>query len=146
MIASYITARGRLQLIEALEAFDMAGYEPIYSDTDSVYAHVTPRATKESFDQHIAPLLHDSRLGAMKLEMKDNVGEEEAIGVFVAPKLYALRGPTTGKEKVVARGILRWMTASDAEAEARREQEGQEQVTFEHIKGILDGVPVEITR
>lgn len=146
MLASYITARGRLQLIETLEAFDKAGYEPIYSDTDSVYAHITHRATEELFQQHITPLLNDSRLGAMKLEMKDNVGEDEAIGVFVAPKLYALRGPNTGVEKVVARGILKWMTSDDMEAAARREQEGQEQVTFDHIKGILDGIPIEITR
>ena len=34
LIASYITARARLHIIEALEAFDQAGYEPIYTDTD----------------------------------------------------------------------------------------------------------------
>lgn len=146
MLASYITARGRLQLIETLEAFDKAGYEPIYSDTDSVYAHITERATPELFQKYIAPLLNDSRLGAMKLEMKDNVGEAEAVGVFVAPKLYALRGPNTGEEKVVARGILKWMTSDDQEAADRREQEGQEHITFDHIRGILDGIPVEITR
>ena len=57
----------------------------------------------------------------MKLEMNDNVGESEAIGVFVAPKLYALRGPNTQDEKVVARGILKWMTNDDEEAQKRRE-------------------------
>ena len=147
MLASYITARGRLQIIDALERFDAAGYKPIYSDTDSIYAQVTDKVTKESFDQYVAPLLDDSRLGAMKLEMADNVGEDEAVGAFVALKLYALRGPTTGKEKIVARGIMKWMMSNDKESFARRrEQEGQELITFDHIAAILSGMPLEITR
>ena len=54
-------------------------------------------------------MLDSARLGGFKLEMKDNVGEEFAIGAFIAPKLYALKGPNTGKEKIVARGVMKWM-------------------------------------
>ena len=41
--------------------------------------------------------------------MHDNVKEDEAIGIFISPKLYALRGPNTGVEKIKARGLMRWM-------------------------------------
>lgn len=37
------------------------------------------------------PLLDNDRLGAFKLEMKDDVNTEYGIGTFVAPKLYALK-------------------------------------------------------
>jgi DNA polymerase elongation subunit (family B) len=123
-VASYITARGRLQLIDALEACEKAGYLPLYSDTDSIYAQKTDKSTPELFEKYIAPLLHDSKLGGFKLEMNDNVGEDTAIGCFVAPKLYALKGPTTGEEKIVARGILKWITGDDERDITRREQEG----------------------
>ena len=43
------------------------------------------------------------------MEMEDNVREKHAIGCFVAPKLYALKGPNTLQEKIVARGVMRWM-------------------------------------
>ena len=45
MIAAYITARGRLNLINGLECIEKAGYDAIYSDTDSIYAHKTDRFT-----------------------------------------------------------------------------------------------------
>lgn len=146
MLASYITARGRLQLIDTLKAFDAAGLTPIYSDTDSVYAQITDKATPELHDKFIKPLLDETKLGAMKLEMHDNVGEDEAEGVFIAPKLYALRGKTTGKEKIVARGVMKWMFGDKERDEKRRKQEGQEKVTFNHLAEMLEGVPLEITR
>jgi hypothetical protein len=37
------------------------------------------------------PLLDNNKLGAFKLEMKDDVNTDFGIGVFVAPKLYALK-------------------------------------------------------
>lgn len=38
MLASYITSRGRLQLIDMLEKLNtIPGVLPVYSDTDSVY-------------------------------------------------------------------------------------------------------------
>lgn len=124
LIASYITARARLHLIEIIEAFEMAGYEILYSDTDSIYARPGPNATPELFEKYVRPLLDSTKLGGLKLEMRDNVKEDEAIGCFVACKLYALRGPNTKKEKIVARGILKWMTDSKQDSAARREQEG----------------------
>ncbi len=39
----------------------------------------------------MAPLLDDDKLGSFKLEMKDDVGKDIATGVFIAPKLYALK-------------------------------------------------------
>ena len=69
-------------------------------------------------------MIHDSRLGAMKPEMMDNFGEELAEGVFIALKLYALRGPNTRKEKIVARGVMKWMVADDEDAKERRQSEG----------------------
>lgn len=45
--------------------------------------------------------------------MSDNVGEEEAIGSFVSLKLYALKGPNTKKEKIVARGVMKWMVGNE---------------------------------
>ena len=47
------------------------------------------------------------------MEMEDNIGEKLGIGCFVAPKLYAIRGPNTLKEKIVARGVMRWMFSAD---------------------------------
>jgi hypothetical protein len=41
--------------------------------------------------------------------MDENVGEKYAIGCFVAPKLYALKGMENGKEKIKARGVMRWL-------------------------------------
>lgn len=38
--------------------------------------------------------------------MTKNVDEETATGVFVAPKLYALKGTIKGKECVKGRGIM----------------------------------------
>ena len=75
MLASYITSRARMQLIEGVEACLKAGMIPIYSDTDSIYASLdSPSFTQDKFDLYIKPLLHDSKLGAFKLEMHDNVG------------------------------------------------------------------------
>ncbi len=113
MLAAYITARARLNLLEGLEAVEAAGYDPIYSDTDSIYAHKTERHTPELFEKHLAPLLHDSKLGAFKLETFDDVGEEFATGCFVAPKLYALKGPNTGIEVVKARDVVEWLVKND---------------------------------
>lgn len=50
MIASYITARGRLNLINGLRSIENSGYDAIYSDTDSIYAHKTDRFTQELWD------------------------------------------------------------------------------------------------
>jgi DNA polymerase elongation subunit (family B) len=125
LLASYITARARLHLIDILEAFEKAGYEAIYSDTDSLYAHPRPDASRELFNKHITPLLNSSKLGGLKLEMSDNVGEPTAEMAAVACKLYALRGLATGQEKIVARGVLKWMTDdSKSVYEKRRSQEG----------------------
>lgn len=73
----------------------------------------------------------------MKLEMSDNVGESEAIGCFVSLKLYALRGSNTGKEKIVARGIMKWMIGDDERDIKRRQQEGSDVVNFDSIASIL---------
>jgi hypothetical protein len=40
------------------------------------------------------------------MEMFDNIGQDEAIGVFISCKLYALLGLLTGKSKIVARGVM----------------------------------------
>lgn len=71
-------------------------------------------------------MLDDTRLGGFKLEMDDNVGEDKADGVFISPKLYALRGPTNGKEKVKARGVMEWLVSNDKRAEQRRKEQGVE--------------------
>lgn len=56
----------------------------------------------------------------MKLEMKDNVDENEAEGIFMSNKLYALRGPNSKKEKIVARGVMKWMSKDDDVSAKRR--------------------------
>ena len=82
----------------------------------------------------------------MKLEMADNVGEDEAIGCFVSLKLYALRGPTTGQQKIVARGIMKWMIGDDEKDVKRRQHEGADEVNFNSIASLLEGMPLEVTR
>ena len=91
MIAAYITARGRLNLLNGLESIEKAGYIPLYSDTDSIYAQKTDKATHELWNEHMGPLMNDNILGKFKLEMIDDVNTEYGIGCFVAPKLYALK-------------------------------------------------------
>lgn len=107
VIASYITARGRLQLINAMNEVDKAGYRVIYTDTDSIYAAPTDRTTPELYQKYFKPLIDtENKLGGFKLEMSENVGEDTATGVFVGLKLYALKGENTGKQKVVAKGVM----------------------------------------
>lgn len=120
MLASYITARARLALIDILDAVVESGSLPLYSDTDSVYFQ--QRCTDEKLNQCLGHLLSNSELGKSKLEMQDNVGEDTATGVFVAPKLYALRGThNVGEEKVKAKGVAQWMFSNDDTAQKRRD-------------------------
>lgn len=74
MLASYITARGRMTLIEGLIATTKAGYKALYSDTDSIYCQITDKVTDELKEKYLNPILSDTRLGGFKLEMSDNVG------------------------------------------------------------------------
>lgn len=78
--------------------------------------------------------------------MSDNVGEEEAIGSFVSLKLYALKGPNTGQEKIVARGVMKWMIGNEDRNIKRRSDEGANEVTYADLAGIIQGIPIEITR
>ena len=78
--------------------------------------------------------------------MSDNVGEDEAIGSFVSLKLYALKGRNTGKQKIVARGVMKWMIGDKEKDVQRRIDEGASEVTYDDIAGMIDGVPLEITR
>ena len=95
---------------------------PIYSDTDSIYATLdSPSFSQAKFDKYVKPLLHDTKLGAFKLEMSDNVAEDEADGVFLSCKLYALRGPNTEVEKVKGKGIPAWLQLNEEKHIKRRE-------------------------
>lgn len=76
------------------------------------------------YEKYVAPLIDNKNLGGFKLEMKDNVGEDTATGVFIALKSYALKGENTGKEKIIAKGIMSWITGDDKKSEARRQQNG----------------------
>jgi hypothetical protein len=94
---------------------------PIYSDTDSIYASLdSPSFSQDKFDQYVKPLLHDTKLGAFKLEMDDDVGEDEAEGIFLACKLYALRGPNTGVEMCKGKGIPEWLLKNEEKHIKRR--------------------------
>jgi hypothetical protein len=68
-------------------------------------------------------MLHDSRLGGFKLEMNDNVSRDEADGIFLACKFYALRSDK--KEKLKGKGIPEWLLSDAKESfKNRREYNG----------------------
>lgn len=77
--------------------------------------------------------------------MSDNVGEDFAEAVFLAPKLYALRGVTSGKTKVKAKGLPGWLTSDSDTAAKRREQNGQRQIGFDDLVSCLRGEAIEFS-
>ena len=147
MLASYITARSRRRLIEALYEIEKAGWVPLYSDTDSIYAHVPENYSQELYDKHIRPLLDDSKLGAFKNETYDDCKSEYMEGCFVACKLYALRNPDDHSiEKIKARGIPQYFVTDDAEGNNARRRMGAPKITFNEIEGLLQGNPITFKR
>lgn len=146
MLTSYITARSRRRLIEALYKFEKAGLVPLYSDTDSIYVHFPPDYSQDLFEQHVRPLLNDNVLGAFKDETADDTGCDFMEATFVACKLYALRNPDGSKEVVKARGIPEYFVSDDSEGANLRRRLGAGKITYQDIQGLLKGKKIEFKR
>lgn len=121
MLASFITARARLQLVDMLEKLERCGCSPIYTDTDSVY-FTTNNFDTQACQDLVTKEVDGLILGKWKLEMSDNVGEETAIGAFACLKTYALKSEAMNKTKVKAKGVAEWLIKTDKKSHMRREQ------------------------
>ena len=113
VIASYITARGRINLHKGIMAVQEEYPESkiLYCDTDSIYVGNMPVLNRDGpfYKQYI----DDLRLGAFKPEMQDKVSCDTAEGVFVMNKGYALRNPVTGEESIKCKGLPEWLIKND---------------------------------
>lgn len=70
------------------------------------------------YDKLVGPECHAARLGAWDIE-KDNCS-----GVFIAPKMYALKDNETNKEEIKGKGIPAYMVTTDQQGIDRRIREG----------------------
>lgn len=89
IIAAYIFARARLRLGRVMQQIQAMGFKVYYCDTDSIHTNCPP-------SKFPAPL--SDECGEWKLEVSN------AEGIYLAPKLYALRDDM-GKLKIVSRGM-----------------------------------------
>lgn len=138
MLTSYITARSRRRLIQALYQFEKAGLIPCYSDTDSIYVHFPEDYSKQKFEQYVRPLLNDNILGAFKDETYDDCGSDFVDACFVSCKLYALRNPNDHSRQVIkARGIPEYFAKDDLEGKNAQRRMGANKITFNDIAGLL---------
>jgi DNA polymerase elongation subunit (family B) len=96
MLASFITARGRIHLIKSLYQLDKAKANVLYTDTDSAYFQVTPQTDMNVIKNEICKnkLFHETGLGDYKLEMDDNfpgIKNASAEIIVFGPKFYVMR-------------------------------------------------------
>lgn len=118
-MSSYICAYGRLHLMELAEDLEKDGQLAVYSDTDSVYFQRRNPTSEWFAEKH----LHETELGKAKFEKKT-----PHTGIFLAPKLYALReqtiDPKLGRCKtfIKGRGIPVWAVVDDNPLYANRQE------------------------
>ena len=139
MLASFIAAYGRIQLNKIQRDCERFGFQPVYSDTDSVYFMADESRLKNHKEINDAMEVlakvhcHDTNLGACKFETVDDVGnclqeynalhpDEEPLRypfaddmVTLALKSYALRNTFTGRYLLKGKGIPEWMMSNKTE-------------------------------
>jgi hypothetical protein len=83
-------------------------------------------------------------LGNFKIE--DSCGCEKPEAVYVTNKVYALRNPVTGKEKVKSKGVPQWLCSDDKEGfKERRTQINYEKMSFNDMLNLTKGIPYKFT-
>jgi len=134
MLASFITAYGRVQLNKIQRDIELLGLQCVYSDTDSVYFRVNPELnwTNKQINDALDKLgqlhCHKTEIGKCKYETADDVGNclevynknikegDEPLrycfadeAVILALKSYALKSNITGETLLKGKGIPVWM-------------------------------------